>query len=106
MISTWGSSNIKCGRVSSTGDERRFSSIKQVNYLVPVKGSSRKRGKNFNLNLRKQVLKGKNLKKLCQDKRRLEIPVNVVVLKIVMKEIAQLAPAEWQNVSQCFSVES
>ena len=25
---------------------------------------------------------------------------------IVMKEITQFAPAEWQNVSQCFSVDS
>ena len=39
---------------------------------------------------------------------RLEIPANSVSIRLnnAMNEIKQFAPAEWQSVSQCFSVES
>ena len=74
-----------------------------VNYLGHVKGSSRKRGNNLSLNVRKQTLTEKNLNnpvpRLMTQLSRLEIPVNAVVSKNAMKEIIQFTPAEWQNMS-------
>ena len=61
-------------------------------------------------NLRKQALKDKNLRKTSVKIRdaasALRNTGQRYVSLIVMKEITQFAPAEWQNVSQCFSVDN